>query len=219
MKLPVLILALLSPLALHAQTAQQPLQITGGYTPHAATPHTAARPTPTPAESKNPPNEVPQPKDQPPTQAGVYYQSPSGYIRIERSMESGIKTSGVAKSAFSYGIAKVGGSWVYSGASAPTQVTNRSPILMVVVPAQMETSLNDIKLLRMSQKKNHREVLECKASVWSGVDQGNKDIVPTRVTRTPEGNITIITSDLQQGEYLLVTDRGNGAFGYDFGVR
>ena len=217
MNLLVLILALLSPLALLAQTAQAPLQITGGYKP-------TPRPTPTPAastpaESRDSPEKIVQVKNPIPTQAGVYYHSSSGYTRIERSMESGIKTSGMGKAMLTYGVSKVGGSWVYSGASAPTQLTNRSPILIVVVPAQMETSLNDIKLLRMSQKKNHREVLECKVSVWSGVDMENKDIVPATIARTPEGNITIITSNLQQGEYLLVTDRGNGAYGYDFGVR
>src|SRR6266446_5184111 len=41
-----------------------------------------------------------------PTTAGLYYSSPSGPSRLELATNSGFKTTGVAKSAFSYGIAK-----------------------------------------------------------------------------------------------------------------
>jgi hypothetical protein len=44
-----------------------------------------------------------------PTVAGVYYQASSGLSRLELATSSGFKTSGVAKAAFSYGVAKVKG--------------------------------------------------------------------------------------------------------------
>ncbi len=154
-----------------------------------------------------------------PTQTGVYYQSPTGYVRIERTMQSGFKTSGKTAAMFTYGAAKISGLWVYNGASAPTQLTDHKPTFVVV--AQGETSLNDIHLLKMIQKKDHREVQYCKAGAWSGVDTTqNKDAVPVTATRAADGSIMVVpTADLPAGEYFLVTGLGNGAYGYDFGVK
>jgi hypothetical protein len=154
-----------------------------------------------------------------PAQAGTWYQSSSGYTRMELATSSGFKTSGVAKSAFSYGIAKVKGKWLYRNPSATSQLTDHHPVFVLV--SVIDVSTQAIALVRLDVKKNEREAQYCEAGAWTGVKEEDKNIVPLTVTRNPDSNNLTITptADLPDGEYLLITNTGKGYDGYDFGVK
>jgi hypothetical protein len=154
-----------------------------------------------------------------PSQGGTYYKSSSGYIRMELNTSSGFKTGGMAKSMFSYGVAKVKGKWLYTGSSASVQLTDHRPIFVLVT--QVDVSTQAIALLQFETKKGHREAEYCEAGAWSGVKVEDKNTVPLTVTRISGGNAMTITTlgDLPKGEYLLITDSAKGYDGYDFGVK
>ncbi|MFZ0479324.1 MAG: hypothetical protein WAL71_09255 [Terriglobales bacterium] len=152
-----------------------------------------------------------------PSQSGVYYHSPTGYVRMERIHASGQNTSGKAKSMFSYGIAKVGVEWTYNNPHSILQLSDHRPVFVFISP--VETSTQDIVLTRFDQKKDHREMMVASASAYTGTKMGPKNTVPISVTRD-EGNNLIITplEDLPAGEYFLITDLSSGYEGHDFGV-
>lgn len=154
-----------------------------------------------------------------PAVAGVYYQASPGLSRLELATSSGFKTSGVAKAAFSYGVAKVKGKWLYGNSAAIVQLPDRRPVFTLV--SQMDISTQAIALVRLDVKKDHREAEYCEASVWTGAKIEDKNVVPLTVTRIPNSNnLTIIPqADLPAGEYLLIADQGKGYDGYDFGVK
>jgi hypothetical protein len=154
-----------------------------------------------------------------PTTVGFYYSSPSGSSRMELATNSGFKTSGTAKAAFSYGIAKVKGKWLYRNPTAIAQLSDRRPAFTMV--SQIDVSTQGITLLRLDVKKDHREAQYIEVGVWSGAKMEDKNVVPLSVTRIPNSNnLTIVSqADLPAGEYLLITDAAKGADGYDFGVK
>lgn len=155
---------------------------------------------------------------QAPTAAGMYSQSESGYTRMELATSSGFKTHGAWKAGFSYGIAKVKGTWLYRGPHAVVQLTNRPTLILF---SQIDVSTQAIALVNFEAKKDHREAQYCEVGVWSGVKEENKDIIPLIVTRQPNTNNLTITpaTDLPAGEYLLIADQGKGYDGYDFSVK
>ena len=85
----------------------------------------------------------------------------------------------------------------------------------------MDISTQAVALVRFDVKKDHREAESCEASVWTGVNTGDKNVVPLTVARIPNSNnLTIVPqADLPAGEYLLIADQGKGYDGYDFGVK
>jgi hypothetical protein len=154
-----------------------------------------------------------------PTATGTWYQSSSGYVRMELATSSGFKTSGVAKSVFSYGITKVKGKWLYRNSNAAAQLSDHRPVFVFI--SQIDVSTQAIALIRLDVKKKEREAQYCEAGAWTGVKEEDKNIVPLTVTRMPDSNNLMIvpTADLPGGEYLLITDSGKGYDGYDFGVK
>jgi hypothetical protein len=159
-------------------------------------------------------------QDQPaPTVPGLYYSSASGPSRAELATNAGFKTTGVAKSAFSYGIAKAKGKWIYHNPGAIAQLSDHRPVFTLV--SQVDISTQAIALVRFDVKKDHREAQYFEYGLWTGVKEQDKDVIPLIVTRiTNSNNLTIVPqTDLSAGEYLLITDAGKGADGYDFGVK
>jgi hypothetical protein len=130
-----------------------------------------------------------------PSLAGLYNQSSSGYVKMELATSSGFKTSGGAKAAFSYGIAKVKGKWIYNGSNAVAQLASH-PVFVLV--SQVDVSTQSIALVRFDIKKEHREAEYCEAGAWTGVQEENKNTIPLTVTRLPNTNTLTITpkSDL-----------------------
>jgi hypothetical protein len=154
-----------------------------------------------------------------PTAVGCYYSSPSGPSRLELATNSGFKISGSAKAALSYGIAKVKGKWLYRNPSAIAQLSDHRPGFTLV--SQIDVSTQGITLLRLDAKKDHREAQYIEVGIWSGAKVEDKNVISLTVTRIANSNNLIIVpqSDLSAGEYLLITDIGKGADGYDFGVK
>jgi len=154
-----------------------------------------------------------------PTPAGLYYSSPSGPSRLELATNSGFKTTGVAKSAFSYGIAKAKGKWLYRNPAAMAQFPDHRPVFTLV--SQIDVSTQAIALLRFDVKKDRREAQYFEYALWTGVKAEDKNVLPVAVTRIANSNnLTIVPqTDLPAGEYLLITDATKGADGYDFGVK
>lgn len=156
-----------------------------------------------------------------PTQPGMFYQTSTGYTRAERIDSTGLKNSGLAKSAFTYGIAKVGVDITYANPNAILQLTERRPVFVFV--SQAEISTQQILLVQFRQKKDYREIKKCKANAWTGVNCSVEGRVPLNVIRDSSDNLVITpTTDLAPGEYFLLT--GNMAgwgenSGYDFGVK
>ncbi len=152
-----------------------------------------------------------------PTQSGTYYQSPTGYVRVERIHSNGQNTSGKAKSMFSYGIAKVGVEWTYNNPHSILQLSDRRPVFVLVSP--VETSTQDIVLTRFDQKKDHREMMVASGSMYTGTKMGPKNTVPISVVRDAGNNLVITPlAELPAGEYFLITDLSSGYEGHDFGV-
>jgi hypothetical protein len=154
-----------------------------------------------------------------PVIAGIYYQSPTGYVRMELATSSGFKTSGVLKGMASYGVAKIHGKWLYRNPAAIAQVSDHRPVFTLV--SQVDISTQSVALVRFDVKKDRREVEACEARMWTGYKTGNDNAIPLTVTRIPNSNtLTIVLqADLPAGEYLLITDTGQGYRGYDFGVK
>ncbi len=153
-----------------------------------------------------------------PTQPGTYFQSSTGYVRMERIHSNGTTTSGKAKAMFSYGIAKVGVEWTYNNPNAALQLSDRKPVFVLI--SQVETSTQDIVLTRFDQKKDHREMLVAQGSAWSGTKMGPKNTVQISVVRDAAGSLIITPlADLPVGEYFLITDLSSGYEGHDFGVK
>jgi len=154
-----------------------------------------------------------------PSAVGLYYSSPSGPSRLELATNSGFKTSGSAKAVFSYGIAKIKGKWLYRNPAAIVQLSDHRPVFTLV--SVIDVSTQGVSLLRLDVKKDHREAQYIEVGAWSGAKVEDKNIIALTVTRIPNSNnLTIVPqSDLSAGEYLLVTDVGKGADGYDFGVK
>jgi hypothetical protein len=156
-----------------------------------------------------------------PVIAGIYYQSPTAtsYVRMELATSSGFKTSGMLKGMASYGIAKIHGKWLYRNPVAAAQLSDHRPVLTLV--SQMDISTQALALVRFDVKKDRREAEYCEVSAWTGINTGEKNVIPLTVTRVPNSNnLTIVPqADLLAGEYLLIADQGKGYDGYDFGVK
>jgi hypothetical protein len=162
---------------------------------------------------------APTPDQTVPTVAGTYYQAASGPSRLELATSSGFKTSGMAKAAFSYGIAKVKGKWLYRNPAAALQLADHRPVFTLV--SLIDVSTQAVALIRLDVKKDQREAQYCEAGAWSGVKVEDQNIIPLAVTRIANTNNLTITpqADLPAGEYLLITDQGKGYDGFDFGVK
>jgi hypothetical protein len=154
-----------------------------------------------------------------PTVAGTYYQSGSGPSRLELAISSGFKTSGMAKAAFSYGIAKVKGKWLYRNPAAALQLADHRPVFTLV--SLIDVSTQAVALIRLDVKKDQREAQYCEVGAWSGAKVEDQNIMPLTVTRIANTNNLTVTpqADLPAGEYLLITDQGKGYDGFDFGVK
>ncbi|MGA7447854.1 MAG: hypothetical protein WBQ43_02770 [Terriglobales bacterium] len=82
-----------------------------------------------------------------PVIAGVYYQSPTGYVRMELATSSGFKTSGVLKGMASYGVAKIHSKWLYRNPAAAAKLSDRRPMLTLI--SQVDISTQAVTLVRI----------------------------------------------------------------------
>jgi hypothetical protein len=160
------------------------------------------------------------------TENGVYVQNGNAWDKLYLANLNGTKSSGVAKSAFSYGIAKAKVEVVYRDAEAPVSTSGPRPTFKIVGPSQVAP--RDIVIVRVQQKKDHRELQLGTARMWSGVNMQYPPEATTEVSvkQTDNGLILTPAADLKPGQYLLfaggpVGGSGlpSGMGGFDFGIK
>ena len=157
-----------------------------------------------------------------PAEPGVYYKSPTGFVKLEQIMMAG----GGAKHTGKMFVPGLTPQMVYTfrGAHSPIQLSETKPTFyirqnpyMASVPGHSE---RDIVIVRFDTKKDHRELQVTSGSSAFTLKSGfSKERTPEiTTTHISDSEFTVIpTQDLVPGEYLL-TFGGSGATGYDFGI-
>jgi hypothetical protein len=127
------------------------------------------------------------------------------------------------KTAFSYGIASMKTVLTFRDASAPAKTASARPTFCIVGPS--ETAPRDIVIVRLKQKKDHRELEIGKANAYTGakVEYPASDVTEMAVTESGAGRTLVPNADLKPGEYILfagtATQMPTGYGGYDFSDR
>jgi hypothetical protein len=159
-----------------------------------------------------------------PKASGVYLQDGNGWQSLELVSIMGSRASGVAKAAFSYGIATAKIVLLYRNGKAPVATSDTRPTFCIVNPAKAQP--RDIVIVRLKQKKDHRELQVAKLRTFAGPDMEYDPKDTFGVTVGQSGSCEMATSsiDLKPGQYVLFpgnTLTGNlpsGYGGYDFGI-
>lgn len=157
-----------------------------------------------------------------PTAPGIYYKSPTGFIKLEQITMIG----GGAKHMGKMFVPGLTPQMVYTfrGAHSPIQFSETKPtfyirqdVYMAGVPGHSE---RDIVLVRFDEKKDHRELQVTSGSSAFTMKAGfSKERTPDITTaHISDSDFTVVPAqDLVPGEYLL-TFGGGGTTGYDFGI-
>lgn len=205
----------------------------------------ASAPPPAPAATTSAPAvpSAPDPDD-PMTKhdVGVYVMTTTHdgkpkMIFIDRAGEAGVKTADLAGAAFSYGIAKAKLKAEIPGPHAQTRVFEPRPVFYMYFPelsgiggfggTDMISSPNQFTLLRLEEKKEHRETQIAKVGLYSSdVGADEKREIPFTSERIRSGMYKLtLKQDLTQGEYafIMATQGAGKATGttvviYDFGI-
>lgn len=155
-----------------------------------------------------------------PANDGIYILNGNHWDRMYVVSVSGYHVSGGMKTAFSYGIASVKTVLSYRDAEAPIRTAYSRPTFCIVGPSA--TAPRDIVIVRLKQKKDHRELQIGKANAYTGanVEYPNGDVTEVAVTEVGSGRVLVPTTDLKPGEYILFagtsTQMPTGYGGYDF---
>jgi hypothetical protein len=135
---------------------------------------------------------------------GVYYKNKADWIRLTESTGDRERTSGGF-----FGVKFVR---IYSAPSAKVQFSTPQPEFYV---RGIAVSEQDISILQLERKKDHREVQV--GSAGFGYVRGHrpKDLNQVKATRLSDGLYKITpASELKPGEYILYLYSG----GYEFGI-
>ncbi len=177
-----------------------------------------------------------------PHDPGIYLMTtgPDGkrkMVFLDRASVTGAKTSNVMGAAFSYGIAKAKVRVDIPGAHATLRITESRPVFYMYFPPAVNlgglggtdiiTSPTQFSLLKLEEKKDHRETLVGKMglnSATTGYDE--KSILPFTTERLRSGAYKITPStNLSNREYtFFATTHVSGTQSsatyivYDFGV-
>jgi hypothetical protein len=155
-----------------------------------------------------------------PTEPGVYIQSGDHWEKLYLANSSGIRMSSPAGTAFSYGIASMKTIMTFRDPTAPVKTLGARPVFYVVGPTQ--TAPRDMLIVRLKEKKDHRELVIGKANAYTGakVEYPASDVTEVTVTDSDAGRLLTPKADLKPGEYLLFvgtpTQMPAGYGGYDF---
>jgi hypothetical protein len=155
-------------------------------------------------------------------QAGAYVQTSDKWEKLYIANTEGLKSKGVAKSAFSYGIASAKIVLMYREPDAPVKTQGPRPIFKIVGPTM--TAPRDIVIVRLKQEKDHRELQVASTRVWTGINSSYPPEDTVAVDVKQDGDTMIITpkADLKPGQYMLFaatpTAMPAGYGGYDFTV-
>ncbi|MGB6745810.1 MAG: hypothetical protein WBE38_19330 [Terracidiphilus sp.] len=158
-------------------------------------------------------------------------------IFIDRAGEAGVKTANLAGAAFSYGIAKAKLKAEIPGPHAATRAMQARPVFYMYFPemsslgsfggTDMISSPNQFTLMRLEEKKDHRETQIGKVGMFSqqvGADEKKEFLFSSERVKSGMYKITP-KEDLKPNEYafIMATQGAGRATGttvviYDFGV-
>lgn len=147
-----------------------------------------------------------------PDEPGVYYKSKADWIRLRESTGSQVITRGDDKALFTFGLSWIQIVQIYSNPSAKTQFSATQPEFYI---RGIAVSEQDISILRLERKKDHREIQV--SSIRPGESRGYrpKDIYQVKATRLSDGLYKVTpASELKPGEYVLSLYSGR----YEFGI-
>lgn len=147
-----------------------------------------------------------------PDEPGVYYKSKADWIRLRESTGGQVITRGMDKALFTFGLSSIQIVRIYSDPSAKSQFSATQPEFYI---RGIAVSEQDISILRLERKKDHREIQE--SSIRPGEARGYrpKDIYQVKATRLSDGLYKVTpASELKQGEYILSLY----SVGYEFGI-
>jgi hypothetical protein len=150
----------------------------------------------------------------PPADPGIYYKNNAGWIRLTETRVSDVQTRGEGKFLLSFGASAVKIFHLYNGAAAEVQVSTQQPEFYV---RGFAISDQDIRILRLERKQDHRELLVNSLSPRKVSGYRPNDIYKVVVTRLSDGLYKITpASELKPGEYILKVYENNS--GYAFGI-
>jgi hypothetical protein len=153
----------------------------------------------------------------------VYFKDlQKGWVQLEKSPNPEWRTTGTAKMAFSYGIAKMRMKYQFAGAEAPVKVVSAASFYLSNVPF----SRREIILLKLQKHGDRREVEFSSANVAGGTyAYRGEDLVEADVTSIGDDghSFTVVPKrPLNDGEYVITITppfpMQPNAF-YDFGVK
>jgi hypothetical protein len=155
-----------------------------------------------------------------PTDVGVYVQNGDHWDKLYLASSSGVRAGGAMGAAFSYGIASVKSVMTFRDPTAPVKTFGPRPVFLIVGPSM--TAPRDMLIVRLKEKKDHRELQIGKANAYTGMKMEYPASDVTEVTVTESDGVKTLTPkvDLKSGEYLLFvgtpTQMPAGYGGYDF---
>ena len=161
-----------------------------------------------------------------PFEPGVYIrnaQDSNKWDKLYLASTAGAKTAGVTKNSLSLGIAHKRFELTYRDAEAPVRTSCPKPVFRIVGLSQ--TAPRDIVVVRLEQKKDHRELQVGGTSDWSGTSFGYPPDATTSVEVQEDATGMTLTpkADLKPGEYMLFASTPTalpiGYGGYDFSVK
>lgn len=154
-----------------------------------------------------------------PTAKGVYYEGPTGLVRMEQTSVMESRNAGAFSSYMTMGVKTSKVINVYRGEQASAQLSNRRPTFYI---SDIETSIQDVLILRLKKQKGKREIEYARVGLIKkgSVGYRESDICQTMVNRVSDSVLVVTPStELEQGEYILVFgEAGSKGAGYDFGI-
>jgi len=154
---------------------------------------------------------------------GIYIQNANKWDKLYLANTAGAKTAGIAKNSLSLGIARKRFELTYRDVEAPVRTLNPKPVFRIVGPSQ--TAPRDIVVVRLQQRRDHRELQVGGESDWTGTSFGYPPDATTSVeVQQDETGMTLTPkADLKPGEYILFASTPTalpiGYGGYDFSVK
>jgi len=147
-----------------------------------------------------------------PPDHGCYYRGASGWQKLEPILPSGTKVRGFS-----------GMTQIYRETNAPMQLSDRRPIFYIKTTPDkqslMESTLRSMVIVRLEQKKDHRELQVIKSGLIGAKVEIDKKRMPDITVHAVNSMLLTITpnEDLSDGEYLITYD-SLARLGYDFGI-
>jgi hypothetical protein len=159
-----------------------------------------------------------------PKETGFYYLSGAEWKQMEEAHATGVHNSGIAKSAFSYGIASAKIKTIFPDVQAPVQLESGDAHFCSVNIAEQG---RDIIAVRLEQHKDRRELQTASVRAWTGFNSQFKESEMVGISAEKQGDkifMLAMKQPLGDGEYMVFTVPPGGAYagpsslgGYDFG--